>query len=91
MKLDLKRIKAERVARGMTQSEIANKLGWKSRTPYAKRENGLVPFGADELASFGEVVGYTTNELGIFLQKTFPKKNELNRKERDNDPNTKNP
>lgn len=53
MKLDLKRIKAERVASGMTQSEIANKLGWKSRTPYAKRENGLVPFGADELANFG--------------------------------------
>lgn len=91
MKLDLKRIKAERVASGMTQSEIANKLGWKSRTPYAKRENGLVPFGADELASFGEVVGYTTNELGIFLLKTFPKKNELNRKERGNDPNTYNP
>lgn len=80
MKLDLKRIKAERVASGMTQSEIANKLGWKSRTPYAKRENGLVPFGADELANFGEVVGYTTNELGIFFTKDVPEKERIKTK-----------
>ena len=80
MKLDLKRIKAERVASGMTQSEIANKLGWKSRAPYAKRENGLVPFGADELANFGEVVGYTTNELGIFFTKGVPEKERIESK-----------
>lgn len=80
MKLDLKRIKAERVASGMTQSEVANKLGWKSRTPYAKRENGIVPFGADELASFGEVVGYTTNELGIFFTKDVPEKERIETK-----------
>lgn len=38
MNLNLKRLKAERIANGLTQDEMANRMGWKSRTPYAKRE-----------------------------------------------------
>lgn len=76
MELDLRRIKAERIAKGYTQDVVAEKMGWKSRAPYAKRENGVVPFGADELAEFGNILGYSVNELGIFLPKMFPKKND---------------
>ncbi|WKK68329.1 helix-turn-helix transcriptional regulator [Brochothrix thermosphacta] len=75
MTIDLKRIKAERIAKGFTQDEMAEQLGWKTRTPYAKRENGLVGIGADELGRIAHVLGYSTNELGIFLPRTFPIKN----------------
>lgn len=69
MTIDLKRIKAERIAKGFTQDEMAEQLGWKTRTPYAKRENGLVGIGADELGRIAHVLGYSTNELGIFFTK----------------------
>lgn len=72
MELNLRRIKAERIAKGYTQDVVAEKMGWKSRAPYAKRENGIVPFGADELAEFGNILGYGVNELGIFFDKNVP-------------------
>lgn len=67
MNVNLKRLKAERIANGLTQDEMANRMGWKSRTPYAKRELGLIPIGADELARAAEILGYNTNSLGIFF------------------------
>ena len=41
MTVNLLRVKAERVANGLTQEELAKKLGW-ARSQYAKRENGFV-------------------------------------------------
>ena len=38
MTLDLLRLKVERVAKELSQDEMARKMGWKTRTPYAKRE-----------------------------------------------------
>ena len=32
----------------------------------------IVPFGADELAEFGNILGYGVNELGIFFDKNVP-------------------
>lgn len=75
MVLDLKRLRAERIACGITQDEMANLMGWKTRTPYAKRENGLVDIGANEFIKMAKILGYETNNLDIFLPTTFPKKN----------------
>lgn len=74
MTLDLKRLKAERIAKGYTQDEMAKLAGWETRTPYAKRENGIVSIGADELAMFAEILGYSSEELGIFFTKNVPEK-----------------
>ncbi|KMT32939.1 helix-turn-helix domain-containing protein [Melissococcus plutonius] len=79
MTLDLKRVKAERIAKGLTQEEVSEKMGWKTRSPYAKRENGIVPIGADELGKIAIIFGYTENDLGIFFKSSVPKK-EQNRK-----------
>lgn len=57
-------------------------MGWKSRVPYAKRENGIVDIGANEFIKMAKILGYDTNELDIFLHKTFPKKNELKNSKR---------
>ena len=74
MTLNLKRLKAERIAKGYTQDEMARLAGWETRTPYAKRENGIVSIGADELAKFAEILGYSSEELGIFFTKNVPEK-----------------
>lgn len=74
MTLNLKRLKAERIAKGYTQDEMAKKLGWKNRVTYAKRESGLVNLGADELAKIAEVLGYSANDLGIFFTINVPNK-----------------
>lgn len=67
MTINLKRLKAERLANGLNQEEMAKRMGWKSRTPYAKRENGLVTIGADELVQMAEILGYSIDELRIFF------------------------
>lgn len=74
MTLDLRRLKAERIARGMTQDEVAEAMGWKTRTPYAKRENGIVGIGADELVKLAYILGYNENELGIFFKVNVPER-----------------
>lgn len=73
MTLDLMRLRAERVAKGLTQEQLAHKLGM-TRTAYAKRENGIVDVGADELAQITEALGLTTNDIPIFFKNIVPEK-----------------
>ena len=69
MKVDLKRLKAERVASGLSQEDVAHRMGWKTRSPYAKRENGIIPISADELAEFVEIFGLPIDKLPIFFER----------------------
>lgn len=68
MAVDYLRVKAERIAKGYTQDYMAEKLGWDNRARYAKRENGIVSFDADELASVAKILGIPMNEIGIFFK-----------------------
>ena len=81
MVLNLKRLRAERIACGITQDEMTQMMGWKTRTPYAKRENGIVDIGANEFFKMAKILGDETNNLDIFLLKTFLKKNNKQIKE----------
>ncbi len=67
MSLNLNKLRALRVEKGLTQDDMAREMGWKTRTPYAKRENGFVDIGANELQKMAEILGYSENELGIFF------------------------
>lgn len=77
MELNLNRLKAERIAAGLTQDQVAEKMGWKTRTPYAKRENGLVELGANEFIKLAKILGYNTNELEIFFTKDVPERERI--------------
>lgn len=77
MTINLSRIKAERIASELTQDEVAKKMGWKSRSPYAKRENGMVAIGADELIKLASIFGYGIDELGIFFKSNVPEKEQI--------------
>lgn len=74
MTIDLRRLKAERIANGLTQDEMAERMGWSTRTPYAKRENGIVSIGADELAKMAEILGFNEGNIGIFFKINVPEK-----------------
>lgn len=74
MTVDLMRLKGERVAKGLTQDEMAEMMGWSTRAAYAKRENGIVSIGADELIKMAEILGYGPDDLGIFFKKNVPEK-----------------
>lgn len=64
------RIKAERIAAGYTQDDIARQMGW-SRSKYSKFENGKSKTGADDLADFAEIVG--VRNMNIFFRFDVPK------------------
>lgn len=66
MTLNLNRLKAERVAKGLTQQQLAEKLG-KNRLWYAKRENGSVSLGANELLEIASVLGISRDNMVIFF------------------------
>jgi transcriptional regulator, putative len=73
VKLDLKRLRAERVACGLSQEDVAKKFG-KTRSWYAKRENGFVSIGADELAKIAGIFNIDDKRIAIFFNNNVPKK-----------------
>ncbi|HFI0682625.1 TPA: helix-turn-helix domain-containing protein [Streptococcus suis] len=73
MTVNLMRLKGERVAKGLSQQDVAEKMGWK-RSSYAKRENGLTDIGANELIKIAEILGYGPNDLHIFFTDNVPER-----------------
>jgi transcriptional regulator with XRE-family HTH domain len=67
MEINLNRIKAERIAAGVSQQQMAKTLGI-SRGAYWKRENGKTQIGVEELAKIAETVGIDKNNIGIFFK-----------------------
>jgi len=49
MILDLKRVKAERIAKGFTTKAMADLLNMRSRSSYTNRENGDIPMEVNTL------------------------------------------
>lgn len=75
MKLNIKRIKAERIANGLTQDDAAKALKI-SRSSYALRENGHTNWSIDNLTNFCKLIGIGPDEIGIFfLESPFEKAN----------------
>lgn len=72
MTFNYRRLKAERVARKISQDEMADKLGMKPWS-YRRRENGLIDIGADELGKIANVLGI--DDLSIFFDKTGTNEN----------------
>ena len=54
--LDLKKVKAERIAKGFTTKAMADFLNMKSRSSYTNRENGDIPMEVDTLLLIAKVL-----------------------------------
>lgn len=65
-----KRIKQRRVALGITQDDLAKKIGYTDRSSIAKIENGEASFTIERLNLMAAALGTTTQEfLGISHEK----------------------
>ena len=61
-------LKSLRVLRGLTQKELADKLGM-SETSYTKRENGQISFTIDEIKNLKLILQLTNEDIiRVFLQ-----------------------
>ena len=65
-----KRIKAKRIELGMTQEDLANKLGYKSKTTIAKIENGTNVITQSRVVDFANVLNNTPAYLMGWNNKT---------------------
>ena len=68
MVLNLKRLRAERIACGITQDEMTQMMGGKQELHMLK-ENGIVDIGANEFIKMAKILGYETNNLDIFYSR----------------------
>ena len=69
MLINLKRLRAERVAQGLTQEEMAKRLGW-TLGKYSRRERGDSTIGVEELISVIELLGFSREQVSDFF---YPK------------------
>lgn len=67
LKFDLRRLKAERIANGLTQEDMAKGLGYESKSTYSKKENGRSKIGIDEFTKMINVLGYDKSQIGLFF------------------------
>lgn len=70
---NLNRLKAERIARSITQEEMAQKLGME-RTSYWKRERGDVKLTVEEFVEILKVFEMTKEDMLIFFNHNVPEK-----------------
>lgn len=63
---NVKRMKAERIAKGISLSEMAEKLEMTPGT-YSKKENGHIRINVDDLAKVIEILELPQDKCGIFF------------------------
>ncbi|WP_304402271.1 helix-turn-helix transcriptional regulator [Lactobacillus intestinalis] len=73
MKFDLNRLKAERIAKGLTQAQLAKAIGL-STNAYWRKENGQRDIGIKEFLKILKVLGYSENKLPLFFKQDVDKR-----------------
>lgn len=69
VEFNVNRLKAERIARGISLVDMAEKMGMAQST-YSKKENGIIRINVDDLANAVSILKIPDNELGIFFVKS---------------------
>lgn len=65
-RFDYKRLKAERVAKGLTVEEMGKKLGY-SKGYYSRKENQKAPLYVDDFIKIINLLGISINDIHIFF------------------------
>lgn len=66
MKFNYNRLKAERIAKGLTVQDMADVLQITKGT-YSKKENGRLPITVEDFSVISSKLGITPNEINIFF------------------------
>lgn len=67
VEFDVKRLKAERIAKGLTQQDLADALGV-TRSWYAMKENGKRKLSLEEFSKILDALGYNESDVHIFFK-----------------------
>lgn len=63
---NVRRMKAERIAKGISLKEMSEKMNMTQGT-YSKKENGHIRINVDDLAKVFEILDLSQNDCGIFF------------------------
>lgn len=66
MRFDYNRLKAERIAKGYTIQDMANKLGV-SKGTYSKKERGKLPLTIEDFAKITNILDIPKENMTIFF------------------------
>ncbi|MFD1203555.1 helix-turn-helix domain-containing protein [Sporosarcina contaminans] len=66
MKFNYNRLKAERIAKGLTVQDMADVLEVTKGT-YSKKENGKLPITVEDFSVISSKLGITPNDINIFF------------------------
>ncbi|MDW4149029.1 helix-turn-helix transcriptional regulator [Staphylococcus saprophyticus] len=66
---NIRRMKAERIAKGISLKEMSEKMEMTQGT-YSKKENGHIRINVDDLAKVFEILNLSQDECGIFFTQT---------------------
>lgn len=66
MKFNYNRLKAERIAKGLTVEEMADVLGI-TKGAYSKKENGKTSITVEELSVISSKLGISKSDISIFF------------------------
>ena len=69
---NVRRMKAERIAKGISLKEMSDKLGMTKGT-YSKKENGKIRVNVDDLAKIFEILELSEEDCGIFFTHSVSK------------------
>ncbi|TDM47783.1 XRE family transcriptional regulator [Macrococcoides goetzii] len=72
IKFNVNRLRAERIARGISLHDMAGKMEMAPST-YSKKETGLIRINVDDLAKAVSILDISDAELGIFFVKDVAK------------------
>jgi transcriptional regulator with XRE-family HTH domain len=73
MDFNFNRLKAERIARGKSQEQMALALGM-AKSTYSKKENGVLRLSVDDFAKATSYLGMNTSEIHVFFTQKIPKR-----------------
>lgn len=74
IKFNCLRLKAERIARGLTIQDMAEALGYKYDNQYQHREAGRTPIRVDEFAKIMNIFNLDMGESAIFFDSSYQKR-----------------
>ncbi|MGL5549019.1 MAG: helix-turn-helix domain-containing protein [Culicoidibacterales bacterium] len=72
-KINLRRVKAERIANGYSHDDMAKALGYKDRGAYARREQGLTEITLSDFLKMVEMFGFGLGDIEFFLTQSSQK------------------
>ncbi|WP_462419972.1 helix-turn-helix domain-containing protein [Salinicoccus sp. Marseille-QA3877] len=71
-KIDIKRIKEAREAKGISVYEMSKALGYKSYVAYYRKEEGTRKFNTSDVAGISKILGLELDD--IFLNDKLPQR-----------------